>query len=153
MNVIIKNLDIDVKKPITFVPISDVHVGHIDCDLKYFKDTVAWIKKKGALTVLLGDMVDAIGIKDKRFETGSLDPFFLPYLDNLFQKQAEVFLDIVKPIQKQIIGVLGGNHEATVKKFSSCDVLKTIQGGLEVPLLLILVGLVLNFTTEEMFVI
>lgn len=135
MNVVIKDLDISANKPVVFVPLSDTHVGHIDFDMQYFQNTVAWIKKKGAITVIAGDMIDAIGLRDKRFELKSLDPFFLPYLDNLYQKQVEVFLDLVGPIKDQILWCMTGNHETTVKKRSAYDAVECIAMALEKPIL------------------
>ena len=134
MKVIVKNFDISVDKPITFVPLSDLHIGHIDCDRQYLENTVAWIKKKGALTVLMGDVVDAIGMKDRRFEIDSIDPFFLPYLDQLYQKQVEVFLDIIGPIKDQILWIMTGNHETTIKKRSAFDAIALIAKALEIPI-------------------
>lgn len=135
MNVVIKDLDISKDKPVTFVPLSDIHVGHVDFDMQYFKNTIAWIKKKGAITVLVGDMIDAIGIHDRRFEPESLDPFFLPYLSNLFQKQTEVFLDLVSPIKDQIVWCMTGNHETAIKKYKTHDAIDTIAKKLEIPIL------------------
>lgn len=145
MNVVIKSLEISTNKPVTFVPLSDLHVGHIDCDLQYLQDTVDWIKKKGAVTVLMGDLIDAIGMRDKRFEVNSLDPFFLPYLDQLYQKQVEVVLDILRPIKNQILWVMTGNHEITVKKRSSFDAITLIASALEIPVLTDPGYTVLNF--------
>jgi hypothetical protein len=135
VNRVIKDLEISVNEPITFVPLSDLHIGHVDCDLEYLENTVKWIKKKGAITVLIGDMIDAIGMKDKRFEINSLDPFFLPYLDQLYQKQVEVFLDILGPIKGQVLWVMTGNHETTIKKRSTFDAIELIASALEVPIL------------------
>jgi hypothetical protein len=135
MNRTIKDLDISVDKPITFVPLSDLHIGHVDCDKQYLRDTVAWIKKKGAITCLMGDMIDAIGMRDKRFEINSLDPFFLPYLDQLYQKQVEVFLDIIRPIEDQVLWVMTGNHETTIKKRSTFDAIELIASALDIPIL------------------
>jgi hypothetical protein len=135
MNIITKDLDISPNKPITFVPLSDIHVGHVDCDLQYLRNTVDWIKKKEALTVLMGDVIDAIGMRDKRFEVNSLDPFFLPYLDQLYQKQIEVFLDIVEPIKDQILWIMTGNHETTIKKRSTFDAIDVLASTLKIPVL------------------
>ena len=135
MNVITKDYGIATGKPISFVPLSDVHVGHVDCDMQYFKDTVAWIKKKEAVTVLMGDAIDAIGIRDRRFEVNSIDPFFLPHLDNLFQKQVEVFCDLVVPIKNQIVGIMDGNHEGAIRKHNSYEATGAIAETLSVPVL------------------
>jgi hypothetical protein len=135
MNVVIKELEISKDNPVIFVPLSDIHIGHADFDKKYFEDTVAWIKKKKAVTCFVGDMIDAIGIHDRRFEPKSIDPFFLPYLDNLFQKQVEVFLDLVSSIKDQILWVMTGNHETTIKKYKTYDAIERIAKALEVPIL------------------
>jgi UDP-2,3-diacylglucosamine pyrophosphatase LpxH len=135
MNVVVQDLEISADNPVTFVPMSDIHIGHVDCDLAYFQNTVNWIKKKGALTVLLGDTIDAIGMRDKRFEVSSVDPFFLPYLDQLYQKQVEVFLDIIRPIKDQILWITWGNHETTIKKRSTFDAIDVISKALNIPIL------------------
>jgi predicted MPP superfamily phosphohydrolase len=135
MNVITKDLEISASKPVTFVPLSDLHIGHVDCDMQYLQNTVNWIKKKKAVTVLIGDMIDAIGIRDKRFEVNSLDPFFLPYLDQLYQKQVDVLLDILRPIKDQILWIMTGNHETTIKKRASFDAIAQIASALEISIL------------------
>lgn len=135
MNVIIKDLDISVSEPVTFVPLSDLHIGHVDCDMQYLRNTVAWIKKKRAVTALIGDVIDAIGMRDKRFEISSIDPFFLPYLDQLNQKQVEVFLDIIEPIKKQILWIMTGNHETAIKKRAAFDAIALISKTIEIPIL------------------
>ena len=135
MNRVIKDIEITRQEPITFVPISDVHIGHADFDEQYFKDTVAWIKKKGALTVLLGDLIDGIGKHDRRFENTSLDPKFYPYLDGLHQKQVEVFMELIEPIKDRVIAVMAGNHETAVKKQFSYDATDAIATALGVKIL------------------
>lgn len=135
MNKIIKDLDIEPEQEITFVPLSDTHVGHVDLDKQYLKDTVAWIKKKGALTVLLGDLIDAINMQDKRFEVTSIAPEFLPHLDNLQTKQVEEFLELIDPIKDQVLGVMTGNHETTIKKRTSYDATAIIASALKKPIM------------------
>ena len=80
MNVIKKELGMDTA---TLVPLSDVHVGHRDFDESYFRSTVDWMVQKGAYTILLGDMIDGISKKDRRFENDSIDPKFRDKIDNL----------------------------------------------------------------------
>jgi hypothetical protein len=136
MNIIKRNVDITTTTPVVFVPLSDVHVGHVDFDRQYFKDTIAWIKKKGALSIFMGDMIDGIGMQDRRFEIDSIDPFFLPHLDDLYRKEVEVFCELVEPIKDQVVCMLGeGNHETTVKKGASFDAGKEISEKLGIPIL------------------
>lgn len=135
MNTIIKNIDITTKKPVIIVPLSDVHVGHVDHDKKLFLDTVKWIKDNDAYTILLGDMIDAISQQDKRYENDSIAPEFKDHLDNLHYRQTEVFLEGIMPIKDRVIGVMGGNHEQKVKKMFSYDATSVIAQKLEVPIL------------------
>lgn len=135
MNSIVVNIDISVDKPVIFVPISDVHMGHVDFNKKLFLDTVKWIKDNNAYTILLGDLIDGISQKDRRYENDSIADEFKPYLDNLHYRQCEVFLEGIMPIKDQIIGVMGGNHEQVVKKFFGFDATSVIAQRLEKPIL------------------
>jgi len=135
MNSIIKEIKIAGDKPVTLIPMSDSHIGHADHDKKLFMDTISWIKKHKAYVILLGDMIDGIIQKDKRFENDSIAPEFKPYLDNLHHKQTESFIEAVRPIKKQIIGIMGGNHELTIKKSFSYDAISVIGKELDIPVL------------------
>ena len=67
MNSVTIDIDISPDEPVILVPISDVHVGHVDFDKKLFADTVRWIKDNNAYTILLGDLIDGISQKDRRY--------------------------------------------------------------------------------------
>jgi len=133
MDIITKRVDISAKKPFTLIPISDIHMGNAGCNEKLLKDTVAFVKKTGAYTVLLGDMIDAISHLDKRFEMDSIADRFHAHFDNLHYAQTEAVIKALKPIKKQIIGAMPGNHEHTVKKRSSFDSTKMLCDDLDVP--------------------
>ena len=135
MNSIIKDIDISVQNPAILCPISDTHIGNVGFDKKYFMDAVDWIKKSGAYVVLLGDLIDAISQQDRRFENPSIAKEFLPHIDNLHYMQTKSFIDMVKPIKSQIIAVMSGNHEITVKKAFSYDATAVISEELDVPIL------------------
>ena len=135
MNSIIKDIDIKPNEPVVLVPISDCHVGHVDFNKKLFHDTVKWIKENHAYTVLLGDLIDGISQKDRRYENDSIADEFKPYLDNLHYKQCEVFLEGIMPIKDQILGVMGGNHEQKVKNQFGFDPISVIAQRLEKPIL------------------
>jgi len=135
MNSIVIDIDITPDKPIILIPISDVHVGHIDHNKKLFQDTVKWIKDNNSYTILLGDLIDGISQKDRRYENDSIADEFKPYLDNLHYRQCEIFLKDIMPIKDNIIGVMGGNHEQTVKKQFGFDAISVIAQRLEKPIL------------------
>ena len=133
MDILTKRYDISAKNPFVLVPISDIHMGHAGCDEDLLKKTVAWIKKKGAKTVLLGDHIDAISHVDQRFELDSIATRFHTDFDNLPYAQTEAVIKALKPIKKNIIAAMPGNHEHTVKKRSSFDSAKMLCDGLGIP--------------------
>lgn len=135
MNGITIDVDIKPDEPVILVPISDVHVGHVDHNKKLFLDTVKWIKENNAYTILLGDLIDGISQKDRRYENDSIADEFKPHLDNLHYRQCEVFLEGIMPIKDQIIGVMSGNHEQVVKKQFGFDATSVIAQRLEKPIL------------------
>lgn len=135
MNSVIKNINIGVDNPVIFVPISDIHIGHVDHDKKLFADTVKWIKENNAYTVILGDSIDGISQKDRRYENDSIADEFKPYLDNLHYKQTESVVKGLMPIKDNVIAVMGGNHEQTVKKNFGFDATSVIAQQLEKPIL------------------
>jgi len=135
MNSVTIDININSDEPVIFVPISDVHVGHVDHDKKLFADTVKWIKDNNAYTILLGDLIDGISQKDRRYENDSIADEFKPHLDNLHYKQTEAFIKAIMPIKDNVIGILGGNHELTVKKQFGFDAISVIAQRLEKPIL------------------
>jgi len=132
MNVIIKRIS---AKEAVLIPLSDLHVGHVDFQEQYLRDTVAWMIKKGAYTILLGDLIDGISKKDRRFENDSIDSRFRDHLDNLHHMQVEHCVALLQPLRDAglIIGGLTGNHETTVKKQFSYDATDIIMKTLDVP--------------------
>lgn len=135
MNVVIKELPISGSKPVILVPISDVHIGHVGCDMDYFEKTIDWIKNNGAYTIILGDFIDAIPQRDRRFENPSIADEFKPYLDNLHHVQTETFIRKIRSISDHIIGILPGNHEIALKKQFSYDATSIVSKRLGIPLL------------------
>ena len=135
MNNITINIDINVNKPVIFVPISDIHMGHVDFDQKLFHDTVKWIKDNNAYTILLGDLIDGISQKDRRYENDSIADEFKPYLDNLHYKQTEAVIKGLMPIKDNVIAVMGGNHEQKVKQQFGFDSTSVVASQLEKPIL------------------
>lgn len=132
MNVVVKKIK---ASEAILIPLSDLHVGHIDFDEKYLRDTIAWMVKRGAYTILLGDMIDGISKHDRRFENDSIAPYFRDHLDNLHHVQVEYCLDLLQPLKdaELILASLTGNHETAVKKMFSYDAATVIAESLGVP--------------------
>ena len=135
MNVITKEVSVSGTEPVIVVPISDVHVGHVGCDMDYFEKTIDWIKNNKAYTIILGDFIDAIPQADRRFENPSIADEFKPYLDNLHHAQTETFIQKIAPISDHIIGIMSGNHEIALKKHFSYDATSVVSERLGIPFL------------------
>jgi predicted phosphodiesterase len=135
VKVTIHDVEIDGEHPFCLIPISDIHMGHVDYDKSFAQKTIAWIAKKGASTILLGDLIDGICPKDLRFENSSIADEFKIHLDNLHHKQTEAVLKLLDPIKENVIAVMGGNHEETVKKHYSYDATQVIAETLKRPIL------------------
>jgi len=122
MNTITHDMNISKKEPVVIIPISDTHIGHVGCEVGKIKKLVAWIKNKpNCAVVLLGDIIDAISLKDPRFEMGSIHPDFVGEVDNLHWAEMRAAHKLFKPIKDKIIGGLSGNHEGAIKKHYSID--------------------------------
>lgn len=135
MNSVVKDIPISASNPAALTPISDTHVGNVGFDRKYFTESIDWIKKSGSYVVLLGDLIDAISQQDRRFENPSIAKEFLPYLDNLHYMQTKAFIDMISPIKSQIIAMVPGNHEISVKKSFSYDATAVISEKLGIPII------------------
>jgi predicted phosphodiesterase len=149
LNGITIDVDITPNEPMILVPISDVHVGHVDHDKKLFRNTVKWIKDNDAYTILLGDIIDGISQHDRRYENNSIADEFKPYLDNLHYRQCEVFIKDIMPIKDKIIGIMGGNHEQKVKDQFGFDPISVIAQKLEKPILTDPGYLIIKFHDEK----
>jgi len=135
MNIVTKEIPISAASPVVIVPLSDLHIGNAAHDRDLLRKTVAWIKKKGAYTVLLGDQIDAISQADRRFENDSIATEFKSELDNLHHAQTRAVIKAMKPIKGHILGVMAGNHEHTVKQRYSYDSAAIVADELTAPLL------------------
>jgi len=98
----------DIGKELLLIPLGDIHYGSKDCDVNKLIETINWIKTKPtARVMLMGDLID-IGLKDS-IGAGTFDNNLTP------EDQICGIIDLLLPISKQIIGMVGGNHESVVK--------------------------------------
>ena len=97
------------------IPVGDIHDGTKANDEKKRKETVEYIgSDPNCFWLGMGDYVNAINYSDKRFDPEDMrDP---TKLKDLVADQEKTIIKLFKPIRKQCIGMLGGNHEETVLK-------------------------------------
>jgi len=104
------------------VPIGDIHLGHVGCDIKRLKDLVDWIaNKENTFWIGLGDYIDAINYLDARFDPRTID-MTRADMDKIIQVQTERILDILEPIKDKCLGLHRGNHEERLRRSFIFDV-------------------------------
>ena len=113
---------------IELVFFGDLHYGSETCKIKAFKDMIEYIAKtKNCYCAAMGDMLEAILPKDKRFEVSR---------KNRYKVIDECVADItkmLKPIKDKILFMLTGNHEYKLYAEGYGDPILRIANELEVP--------------------
>lgn len=103
------------------VQIGDIHIGAKNCAIDELRETVKYVKKNDNVYVkLAGDLLDLIVHSDrKRFNPSEVDDknFSIRDLGDLPNKQAEMLIDELKPIQDKILCAVIGNHEVSIAKY------------------------------------
>lgn len=89
---------------IEIVPIGDVHLGNTNCKLQLFQKVIERITHTpNSYIIGMGDYIDAITPKDKRFDLAQCGTFI--------NDQIEKMIELLKPIKDRILCLLTGNHD------------------------------------------
>lgn len=119
--------------------LTDQHLGNADCALSKIvkvRDQVL-SDPQHSRGVLGGDCCDFVNFSDKRFDIRKIAEDFRPDLDNLALSVAKYFVEVYRPLaeSKQLIGLVPGNHEETIRQRYHTDVGGYIAGALGIPYL------------------
>ena len=95
------------KEPVIIYVFADTHFGNPGVNKELLKRHIQMVKDEGAGWIHLGDWVESIGPKDRRFDIRTATPIIEQY-----QEAFEYF----EPIASQNICVLSGNHDETNSK-------------------------------------
>lgn len=113
---------------IEIVPAGDLHHGSRNCRLDKFKRLVDWITpRKSTYVILMGDLLDCILPKDKRFDAD--DKYAYKTIDTL----RDELVTILTPIKERILVMLMGNHEHHLHQDGYGDPIKYMCKELDVP--------------------
>lgn len=136
MKVFEKTIILDDKtKPLILIPFGDIHIGASGVNKGYFNKTIKFIKETpNCYAIGMGDFVDAINIKDKRFDIKSIDRCFFDDLDNLPIAQMDYFINSIRPIKNRILCMIPGNHEEKFRINNSIDLMHEIYRELKIPI-------------------
>jgi len=109
-------------------PIGDVHIGSKACDEDALKEVIGHIKAMpNARWIGMGDYCDFINQRDPRHDSSVLaDWVSMSDLSDLAGAQKQYFLDLVRPIADKCVGLLQGNHEASIIKHTERDIYSEI---------------------------
>jgi UDP-2,3-diacylglucosamine pyrophosphatase LpxH len=102
--------------------IGDIHIGAAECDYEEFTRCIREIEEDdNCAVIVMGDVIDAVGTSDPRFEMECLDPRFQgpKALRNLPKAQCDYAIKHFRRIKDKIVAWLTGNHEDAVKRHSA----------------------------------
>lgn len=113
MKIIKKDLGENIDK-ITIIPISDVHIGDKNSNIKAFKETIERIKKDpNTYAILNGDLCN---IALPTSKSDNFEEIMTP------MEQVLQLIGYLEPIKDKILILSSGNHEERVKKDTSIDI-------------------------------
>lgn len=115
---------------IRLIPFSDLHLGSSASHEGKFKDLVKWIlSKPDCYAIGLGDYADLITRQDaKRFCGTSVKREILEHIDSLLNEQRDLVVKHLKPLADagRLLGLVRGNHEDTIHKHYSYDLMRDV---------------------------
>jgi hypothetical protein len=112
-------------------PLGDSHIGNKAADEKSLRAFVGRVADDAAgYWIGMGDYIDAIQRRDKRFSEESL-PRWLHGQADLNRLQRDRFLSIIEPIAGKCLGLIEGNHERYVKDHFERDIYLEIVNGVK----------------------
>jgi len=113
-------------------PIGDAHFGQIQTAENHLKAKVQEIAENpNAFWLGMGDLSDCIAANDKRWDIGLIAPWVEK--QNIAESVRQRVRDVFKPIAKQGIALLDGNHEYTYKLYNQYDMTHNLCTDLEIP--------------------
>lgn len=116
--------------------VGDQHYGAAGCAVDRMIENVETIRSNPRSRVaLMGDCCDFVNFTDKRFDVRQVLGHLVPRLDDLPKSSADEFIEIYRPIRDQIICMVPGNHDETIRKKYHFDVCGYLAGSLGIPLL------------------
>jgi hypothetical protein len=109
-------------------------MGTIHCVEDHIARKVKEIKNtENAFVIGMGDYGEFITPKDKRFDPSQKAISEWLHFDNIAEDQTNKIVKVLTPIKSQIIGLLYGNHEESMRIINHNNVAKNICDRLEVP--------------------
>jgi len=122
------------KDQFTIYPIGDIHAGTVHCAESEIKKLVKAIGEDPlALWIGMGDYGDLITPHDPRWDIEVISPWV--ERSNVAESQRVWLRNLLKPIAPKCIGLLGGNHEDSIRRYNAQDIHLDLCRDLSVPYL------------------
>uniref|UniRef100_A0A6H1ZH28 Putative structural protein n=1 Tax=viral metagenome TaxID=1070528 RepID=A0A6H1ZH28_9ZZZZ len=118
---------------IKILPIFDIHLGAVACDVAALKKDLATVDEN---TYIIGggDWLDSILVSDTKRYRKSGDASDKGADDNI-DRQIDEMYEYAKPYAKKILGISVGNHEDNITKRCGTNPIKRLCKYLDVPFL------------------
>lgn len=115
------------------IPLFDIHIGHRDCNEKALQRVIDFIAETpNAYWIGGGDYCDFVRVNDPRFQPEAYaDWIQVKHLGDVARAQRDRFLDLIEPIAGKCLGLLCGNHEETIHRYSERRIYDEIVMGVK----------------------
>lgn len=120
----------------TLYPLGDIHLGSANCDKGAFFRVVDTIRADpDARWIGMGDYVEWITPKDKRWHAGGIDEAIINManLDRIGDRYVEAISTILRPIMDKCWAMGRGNHEGTFEREHHTNLTQRILQACDAP--------------------
>lgn len=108
----------------------DFHYGSAQCDINLIKRFVEkYAGREKTRVILMGDEIDAIASSDKRYDSTAVHEKYRGSR-NFIDLIIEDFIELLRPLEAQIIAGVDSNHNKSYRKISDSDPHYRISRGL-----------------------
>ena len=121
------------RKPIQIMPLFDIHLGAEACDEDKLRESIARVANTSRMYVIGGgDYAEYIAKSDKRFDVRSLASWMIDKdaLADPALAQTDRIVSYLRPVAHKSLGMISGNHEASMSKYYERDILGEICRGI-----------------------
>lgn len=118
--------------PFNLIQMSDIHFDSVLCNREQLYSDLEYARKNHMYVVMIGDIFDAMnGRFDPRRSMSKVRPEYR--FEDYYDRIVDDAIGKLKPWRKNILMVAPGNHEGSVLKNASTDLISRLAKGLSTP--------------------
>lgn len=119
--------NVEYSREIKIVPISDIQLSAKACREDFLKNDIEKVKNDpNCFWIGMGDYGDYINLKDPRFDFNTLADWAKTEIGDLANAQTRRLSDYFEPIAGKCLGMVKGNHEDAIHKYTGNDCYKRL---------------------------